>query len=420
MKKFYLLTVLLSIKMLSYSQWEGLSQVSQYYPAWDVKSHDNKLFVTTNIGVYSSNDSGSTWMDLTNGFASSSSSSDREIIFTTNNEIFVRTATYGILRSLDNGISWTIDTIGIGSTGSSNEAKTIFYDNANNRVFTSAGWPSYGLYYKSPTDSSWVRINSGTIGTNSGTLIHYMCAKGGKLFAAGYNTFFESSDGGMSWSQKIANGYPSNTASAFTSAPFLAIGNDLYMGSTGLYKSSDDGNNWSRIDNNFTLFYGMPFITAIHYDGTKLYAASRSSSGTSYVYVTSDLGVNWQDLDYGASYFVSITTHNGKLYGNNFGSDSLYVYNNNGTTNISETTHENNFNVYPNPAKGFFSIYSSFSGNTVVEIFDMQGKKVMSSNILFQKNSTSTIVLPESLKGLCFIRLINEKGEVQQQKIIIE
>lgn len=419
MKKIYLLTVLLSIRILSYSQWEGLSQVSQYYPAWDVKSHDNKLFVTTNIGVYSSNDSGSTWLDLTNGFASSASSSNREIIFTSNNEIFVRTTTYGVLRSLDYGVTWTIDTLGIGSVGTSNEAKTIFYDNSNNRVFTSAGWPSYGLYYKSPTDSSWTRINSGAIGTNSGTLIHYMCAKGGKLFAAGYNTFFESSDGGMTWAQKTVTGYPVNTASAFSTAPFLAIGNDLYMGSTGLYKSVDDGSTWTRIDNNFTLFFGAPFITALHFDGTKLYAASRSSSGTSYVYVTDDLGANWQDLGYGASYFVSIATYNGNLYGNNFGSDSLFVYNN-GTLGFNENNTNTNFNVYPNPAKEQISILSSFNGNTPFEIYDLQGKRVLNTTILLEENKATNMVLPKTLHGLYVIRMTNKKGETQHYKISIE
>jgi hypothetical protein len=78
------------------------------------------------------------------------------------------------------------------------------------------------------------------------------------------------------------------------------------------------------------------------------------------------------------------------------------------------------FSLYPNPAKEYISITSSFGGKTIVEIFDIQGKRIMNSTILLEKDNAFKMNLPKMVSGLYFISLTNEKGESQQQKIIIE
>ena len=162
------------------------------------------------------------------------------------------------------------------------------------------------------------------------------------------------------------------------------------MGSIGVYKSADDGSTWTRIDNNFSLFYGAPYITAMHYDGTKLYAAVRSNNAPNYLYVTSDLGSNWSDMGTTGTYFVSVTTHNNKVFGSAFGHDSVFVYNS-GTINIDEPNNAK-LTVSPNPVSEYLNISSSWNGNTEVDIYDLLGKKVMSRDIIMQRSLKPSLI----------------------------
>lgn len=89
-------------------------------------------------------------------------------------------------------------------------------------------------------------------------------------------------------------------------------------------------------------------------------------------------------------------------------------------TQVNELEANINLEIFPNPVVDNLMINPSFTGNTTVEIFDMQGKRIMNSTILLEKENAFKMNLPKMVSGLYFISLTNEKGESQQQKIIIE
>lgn len=89
------------------------------------------------------------------------------------------------------------------------------------------------------------------------------------------------------------------------------------------------------------------------------------------------------------------------------------------TTSINETKQSNNFDIYPNPSAGFFTI-NQLSDNTIfekLEIFNVVGEKIYqtelnglhSTNIDISNNST----------GFYYIRFINNNNLIAVDKIII-
>ena len=228
--KFY--SALIAMMTSCYSinaQWQTMYLPSQYWPATDVKSYNNQLYAGSNSGVYSSADNGATWTDLTQGFASSSSSSFRELAFTSTGNIYVRTTTNSIVRSMDGGTTWGYDTAGIGFGG----IQAIYYDSNSDRVFIGKG----ALYYKTPSDASWTKVSSTEFGTGISPV--QITGKGTKLFVIDVTSYiYESSDNGNTWTKKTGTGLP-QSGSSDGASKFISINNDLYLGVTGVWKSSE-------------------------------------------------------------------------------------------------------------------------------------------------------------------------------------
>lgn len=70
--------------------------------------------------------------------------------------------------------------------------------------------------------------------------------------------------------------------------------------------------------------------------------------------------------------------------------------------------------IYPNPAKDFINIHSSFSGN--VEIENLSGTLVYMGQIVEGENNFN-FDLPS---GLYVVNLISDTGLVKSEKIIIQ
>jgi hypothetical protein len=80
---------------------------------------------------------------------------------------------------------------------------------------------------------------------------------------------------------------------------------------------------------------------------------------------------------------------------------------------------EQNIKIYPNPTKGQLNITSgSISNkNTIVEIFDMEGKLIFSNT--YHNFSTAIIDLNSIPKGIVLLKLTND-GEIINKKICLE
>lgn len=85
------------------------------------------------------------------------------------------------------------------------------------------------------------------------------------------------------------------------------------------------------------------------------------------------------------------------------------------TSNTLKINPEAKFQIYPNPAKEFISIKSESNG--IVEIFNVQGKLVLSFEI---PNVSHSISLSSLSNGLYLIQFRNAHGRFAVEKLIIQ
>ena len=221
-----------------------------------------------------------------------------------------------------------------------------------------------------------------------------------------YKRVLESSDNGITWIQKSGTGLVS-AESQVGPARFLSIGNDLYYGIGGVWKSTDDGDNWTQIDQGFA----NADTRCLYYDGSTLYSSTYGGGTT---YKSTDSGATWGDMGgSGSWFFKAMAMHNGSLYGVVHSKDSIYVYGN-GTTGISESFGINNLSVYPNPAQDFMTVGNIPIGSTL-NITDITGKTVYSSLI---KSEQMTISTADFVNGIYIIQ-VAYNGALTNKKLVI-
>lgn len=368
--------------LMAQTDWQAHSQVSQYWPNNDIKSHGGKLYVASNDGVFSSDDDGSTWTDLTDGF--SGSGDVVELEFTNDGDIFARQNSFGVIRSLDGGSTWEFDTAG---TGQNYGTEMLYYDGISDKVFLGVGYPKYKLYSQSPSDASWTAVTNLPNGLNNFTPTQ-MTRKGSKLFLTDvYKRVLESSDDGITWIQKTGTGL-GNADGQVGPGRFLSIGNDLYLGCGKVWKSTDDGNNWTAVDQGFPLQSGIYVDTrSLYYDGAKLYASTYTDRKT---FESADNGATWTDFGgQGSWYFKAMTKHNGALYGVIHSKDSIYIYGSLTTPVKAIPSPGSTISIYPNPAADMVNVQNTPVGS-VIKVTDIVGTLIYSTTTTEQTARINT------------------------------
>lgn len=385
---------------LSAQTWQPHSLVSQYYPNNDVKSHGGKLWVASNDGLYTSTDNGATWTEATTSF--SNNSDLVEIQFTNNGDVFVRKNSFGVIRSFDGGSTWEMDTAGVGSNYTTD---VLYYDSVTDKVFLGIGYPKYKLYYQAPNDASWTPVTGVPSSVNSFSPVQ-MTRKGSKLFIIDvYMRVLESSDNGMTWIQKSGTGL-TDAGSQVGPSRFLSIGNDLFLGVGGVWKSSDDGNTWARVDQGFA----SADVRCLYYDGTALHASVYSQRKT---YRSTDNGTTWTEFGgSGSWFFKAMAKHNNALYGVIHAKDSLYVLGGS-STGITEAA-DWKFGLYPNPAKEKVFLTDLDAGVTVT-VLELSGKEIKREYIVNQVHELDITALSN---GIYIVRILSQ-GMYASRKLIV-
>jgi len=81
---------------------------------------------------------------------------------------------------------------------------------------------------------------------------------------------------------------------------------------------------------------------------------------------------------------------------------------------------QNQFNLYPNPSKGSFSIeFKELTGNFSVEVFDATGKTIYENNFDHATNLVQQINLDHPASGIYFVNIKSDKG-LATKKLMIE
>jgi photosystem II stability/assembly factor-like uncharacterized protein len=207
----------------------------------DIHKFDNKMYVATDNGLYTSADDGNTWLSL-------NSNLPLNIIVTciskSGNNLIIGTKENGVFISSDSGNSWTSSNLGL-TIGGTNYSEITSIFTYNDRVF--------------------------------------LGAKENLLFF-NFATLFISDNNGLSWTQS-SNGLSQDThvRSICNYGQYILLGTN-----SGVYITPDYGANW--------FFDGLSeSITAINSNSNGFYA---SSSNT--IYFTSNLGNTWTSQVFGS------------------------------------------------------------------------------------------------------------------------
>lgn len=390
-----------SITSTAQTTWQAGNLVSQYWPNNDVKSYGAKLYVASNDGLFVSSDNGNTWSSLTSN--ENTIKDVAEIQFTNNGGIFLRITSFGVCSSLDGGTSWIIDTAGVGD---SYGADLLYYDANSDRVFYGTGYNLYALYYKSPSDAAWTKVSNLPSGLNNFSPVQMTRVANKLILIDIYRRVLESTDNGITWTQKSSTGLVSAESQVGPSR-LLSIGNDLFYGIGGVFKSSDEGATWTKIDQGFA----SSDTRSLYYDGSSLYSSTYSGRKT---YKSTDLGVTWTEFGgTGEWFFKAITNHNGALFGVIHSKDSIYVYG-----SISSSTDLKNINdivaIYPNPVNDFLTI-NNLTNGSLLKIKDITGKIIVSSLVINEK----TIINTENFNNGVYILCIEDNRKTYNKKFIV-
>ena len=135
----------------------------------------------------------------------------------------------------------------------------------------------------------WVQM-SDVMGTNQ--IAYRLVSNGTYIFAMTIGTgVYRSSNNGVNWTA-VNNGIPIQQIAYFR--VIIVNGNNIFLGLSGgygIYRSSDNGNNWIAVNNGFT---NQGFNCLVS-DGTNIFAGN-SWSG---VYLSTNNGANWNSVSNG-------------------------------------------------------------------------------------------------------------------------
>jgi len=262
-----------------------------------------KIFVgTKSSGVFSSSDSGATWLrcsdGLTNKFVNALVAKESFLIVGSRDGVFISgndglswtpmnkglTKTYirsiavsgsaiyagssggGLFRSINGGKQWAPVDFGVSN------ASVLVVSVIDSTIFVGT---TGGLYRSADQGQTWRADTLGLTDKN----VYSIYKSAGTLLAGTGGTIFRSLDDGKGWTAM-------KTVSGVTIiCPFIQIGTKIFTGgSAGVLVSGDTGITWDRVS------YAEPTsLDAVFSFGGMLFAGT--SSG---VYTSSDLGVTWK------------------------------------------------------------------------------------------------------------------------------
>jgi photosystem II stability/assembly factor-like uncharacterized protein len=275
----------------------------------------NKVYLASwNGGVYRSEDYGQSWSQINNGLPTDAINT---LAIDPNNPsvLYAGPFKFGLYKSTDGGASWTNISKGMVPDA---VAYSIVIDPSNsNNVYASTRDPNInglnppwkGTLYKS-TDggATWTPslVNAG--GTNEQDWVYSLAIdphSSNIIFAAAHETgIYRSTNAGSSW-QRINTGLTDLTGRSILIDPTRT--STEYVGfwhRSGAFKSTDSGDHWSSIASGIagTKVYHM---TMDPNNPAVLYAATYDDG----LYKSTNAGGSWRTIGFRNVPFVCITVH---------------------------------------------------------------------------------------------------------------
>jgi len=238
-----------------------------------------------NSGVYRSTDNGDSWAVVKDGFRVYAA---HNIVINNSGDIIVGTWGWGIWKSTDDGDTWTQHNSGLGHL----YIKSMHISNDGN-VY--AGASGGGIYRSDDGGDSWQQVGITAAGVK-GIAISPL---NGFIFTSTVG-MSRSTDSGVTW-EIINNGIAARDVES-SEIKNIAIKPDgtIFIGfttnwpTTFVYRSTDNGDSWVRVDN---------FPTGININGLAVgpngEIIATASGYHNLCQKSTDDGLTWQDIKYG-------------------------------------------------------------------------------------------------------------------------
>ncbi|HEY4415571.1 MAG TPA: hypothetical protein VGO57_07755 [Verrucomicrobiae bacterium] len=267
---------------LSYTVWTNHANSAPWTSV--VSSADGTKLAAANSGqIYTSTDSGSTWILRTNtaaGYYLASSSDGTKLVAVGSGWIFT---------SADSGATWTQQSPPISGSwravASSADGSKLVVAPSSGQIYTS---PDSGVsWIARGNSSSWASIASSADGT--------------RLIAGGSGPIYTSTNSGVNWTVRT---------NLITQAPVLvassADGLKLVAAVQGavIYTSTDAGLTWAAQNSGSRVWNAV----ASSSDGSRLIASTMSSSSPGAIYTSLDSGITWTVQNISSKSWAAVTT----------------------------------------------------------------------------------------------------------------
>lgn len=326
------------------------------------------IFVGSDQGLYVSRDYGKTWVGLDNR-----TTSLLEEVSVSGNNLITNVADYSSIDSTNFGKSWFENSAvltgegGVSATDPYNDSVMVFLTGINLKVSNDGGTTFFApegnltgigtaittppITFKngrtesiiafSKLDPSYIYIAGGTgiflskdygksfypINESPSSCYSLVLSQNGTLYASNSSGFYASYDGGNKWS-KLNNEFAGDNAlsslSIDPSDPSIIAGATNWAGITNAYISKDGGKEFYYA--NMTTQYAFPAPGAILFLNSSNETALVFMGGSG-IYISYDLGQEWQDRSFNLNEESSVTSLsylNGTAYISTWGEGVLY------------------------------------------------------------------------------------------------
>ncbi len=369
---------------------------------------------TAYSAVYRSSNRGTTWQRLDRGLDDGGAFFYlvNQLAVGANDELFAAVNGRGIYRSRDRGESWDLLNINIDvESGARLTVACKDLGNGSDAVFVGydAGPPNLFMRYSSNSGDTFTEVPRGNLPTAMSSIFEtFLTPNSSKLFVlVSYNKgLYRSTDMGSSWRRidsDPASGESDDNFLTMRAAPDgrLFIGRNALPSSTKsknacVLRSSDDGETWQYvIDGWDQRDITNNKVTGIAFGpGNDVWAITARTSG---VFYSSNGGDSWVSRNEGlpnndGSGNGIVATADGNVYIAPTGSP---VYRKAGVTSVDGDTpyHLSTLPVYPNPARdrAFVSVTLQQAGRVEVSLHAADGSVVQPTQHLWLDQGLHTL-----------------------------
>ena len=350
---------------------------------------------------------------------------------TNTNTIYAMYQRGNLARSLNNAGSFSSILNGINSSDRNNWDTPICMDPNNPDILY---YGTQKLYRSEDRGSLWSSVSPDLSNGNSGGNLTFNTISTIEVSPHFSDLIFVGTDDGNIWVTdtpmfewfKIANDLPDYWVTKIKISP--NDGDKMYITYSGyrygtndghVFFSGNGGGTWDDISNNLP---DVP-VNDIEIDTFgNLYIATDIG-----VLASSDNGASWNV--FGANFPTVVVTDlfyhktSKYLYAATYGRSSYRIDLNDNILATNNDLLTNKNILYPNPAQNYVNIL--FSDNHIdnkikVELYDIQGKQIKSSNLSFQIVSKNKLKIDlNNIKTGHYFLKINHKGQTETHKLLV-